>query len=654
MSNRSVCGYIRVEVYACSRKDILMEPEKSLDDYKIIAALLLDVQTSYGVVFNSKSRRLTLKRVERRLRAEGMGFLTKTLPRLGRAFDRACAGGTPLNATECGFTAMPDSQLPIFMGELISKVLQPDGTLLPLPCAQCVKAIRQILYLYYKYELPYSPTQEQEVIDSFTQTEQDLERVEESLSLDIWRLNGFREQHRRYQDLPDIRSKILYDAQGLLAELFKHFDPTDIDPKHGPGAVATKQRLWEKYMWTNVSGRITALYPYDAYFCASLGAVCDGYNAFTRITEADLPARVILVPKDSRGPRLISCEPVDFQWVQQGLAKAIVQLVEGHELTKFNVHFTDQSPNQRGAYLGSIPAWGYATLDLKEASDRVSLNLVRLLFPPRIVEYLEACRSLETTLPNGKQIKLRKFAPMGSSLCFPVMALTIWALLAASASNADARESILVYGDDVIVRTAEAENAITVLEAFGLKVNRAKSCTSGFFRESCGGDFFNGVNVTPIRFRTAWTSRPSADCYTSWIAYANSMWDNGLKNVYDELVGRLHGVYNTIPDDTIPVLGVPRLRLASLDAYRPIPRRWNSDLQKVEYYVRTVVSKPIRKKTDGWTSLLRYFAEHANALNRTSDRLYAPDSSSPLEVVEPFSVGLYTRRKASMLAFRWR
>jgi len=625
---------------------------KSLDESKIIAALLHDVHTSHGVVFNSRSRRLTLNKVMLRVRKEGIGFLTKTMPRLAKAFDKALAGDTKLNSVDCGFESQPNSKLPRFLGEFFNRVLSEDGALLPLPCADSVIVIRQVLYLFYKYKLPYTDEQEQTIISRFKQTEDDLC----SRSQDFKNLATLLEQakgtRRHSINADDRRVPVAREARILLSRIFSFFDPRNIAPRHGPGVVATKQRLWSKYEWTNVSKRITDQYPLDEYFFVSLGHVCDRLDTFKRITENESHAKVILVPKDSRGPRLISCEPVDFQWVQQGLSRAMVQLVENHELTKFNVFFTDQGPNGRGALLGSGTG-RYATLDLNEASDRVSLDLVRLLFPPHVFTCMEACRSLSTELPSGEIIELQKFAPMGSALCFPTMALIIWSLLTAAAPDADTRESILVYGDDVIVPTAYAVNAMELLESFGLKINRDKSCISGLFRESCGVDAFKGVNVTPVRLRTVWSSSPCASVYSSWISYANSFYDKQYYNVYELIVESLVSIYGPIPGDDMS-LTCPSLRVTP-EFQQRLKSRTNKRLQKREFRVWDIKSPSISKEIDGWSMLLRYFAEVGNSSNSfNSNDGSGTDSLDDLYHPRVFSASSYTSRRTSMLVRRWR
>jgi len=665
-----------------------MALHRSLDENEIIAAALHDVHTSLGCVFNYTAYQNTLRRVRRQAAHEGISFLTKTLPRLGKAFDKALSGDAPLNAVDLRLKPQKDSKLPRFLGELFNRVLSKDGVLLRFPSAKCVKVLRQVLYMFYKYELPYSDEQEARVVQKFVKTEEQLtdvdRRIEEIRSV----VDDPNFTYRRRHKVPTSQVEVVREARILLSRLFAFFDPKDIYPRHGPGAVATKQRLWDKYLWTNVSRRITDVYPLDEFFFSSLGHVCDNKKDMMSLTEEDFPARVILVPKDSRGPRLISCEPVDFQWVQQGLGRALVQHVEGHVLTKYNVFFTDQGPNQRGALLGSSTG-RYATLDLNEASDRVTLSLVHLLFPEHLLKCLDACRSSSTELPSGKILKLRKFAPMGSSLCFPIMALTIWAILSAAAPDADTRESILVYGDDVIVPTAYAVNAMEQLESFGLKINRDKSCIKGLFRESCGTDAFRGVNVTPVRLRTVWSSLRSPDSYESWVAYANSFFRKKYLNVYEYIVERLTALYGSIPESSaasscinlqtgfgysVPTEDrVPSL--LSVPLQQDSPRRYNRAYQKYESKVWVIKSPVIKHSLPGWSMLLRYFAEAANSRNQESHvasahsckectlPLHCPNSSGsetprrwccPHLDILPFNVSSYTRRGTSLLVKRWR
>jgi hypothetical protein len=623
---------------------------KSSDEYKLIAALLLDVQTSYSEVFDRRALRLTTQKVGKRMQEEGIGFLTKTLPRLGKAFDRALLGVVPFDSSLHRFKTMQGSELPRFLGEFFKRVFSHDGRVLLVPCNDSIKVLRQLLYLFYKYELPYSPDQEREVIDRFIKTEQDLDVLTRRFERDALSFEPI-----TVGLVPNTNSvennRIVRRARTRLSRVFASFDPLDIYPRHGPGAVSTRERLSEKYRWRVISPRIVTTYPLDTYFYASIGHVCDQYKDIQKDVSFDESfARVVLVPKDSRGPRLISEEPLDFQWIQQGLSKAMVRHVEAHPLTRKSVHFTDQQPNRLAALLGSIDG-ELCTLDLNEASDRVHSGLVRLLFPEPLLSALMNCRSLGTTLPDGRQLLLQKYAPMGSALCFPVLALTVWSLLTAGCTDANLRKKILVYGDDVVVPKAYASDAMQLLESFGLKINRDKSCTSGFFRESCGLDAYRGIEVTPVRFRTVWSSIPSPESYTSWIAYANSMYKRKYFDTYDVIVGMLTSLYGTIPSVDMN-LSCPSLE-AVPDKWLPKKRRNNKSLQKLQYYVRDVRSQSVSKTIDGWFMLLRFFSEGCS--NYESSRQNKPTDVGPRELYRvPFSVRRYTKRHSSKLEWCWR
>jgi hypothetical protein len=598
-------------------------------------------------VFSPRACRLTTAKVVKRYEREGKGFLTKTLPRLGKNLDRALTG-------EVSFDSMHEhkmskhSKLPKLLGEFFVRVFDNDGRVLPSPCVASIKVLRQFLYLFYKYELGYTPDQEQAVVSKFLETEKQLEPLNQSLALLKQEIEGSR---TRCTSVGVKYTRIIRRSKILLERILGSFNPKDIVPKHGPGVVSTKETLWDKYSWTNVPERLLSLYPLDEYFYTNLGDVCDNLQSIRAVGDEEFPAQVILVPKDSRGPRLISCEPLVFQWIQQGLSKALIKHVEEHRLTATQVNFTDQSHNRCAALFGSQNG-KYSTLDLNEASDRVSMGLVRLLYPDWFTPYLECCRSQRTKLPDGKIISMGKFAPMGSALCFPILALTVYAILHSGAPDAYTRERILVYGDDVIVPTAYAADAIEQLEFFGLKVNRDKSCINGLFRESCGMDAYKGIDVTPVRLRTVWSSSPSPDVYTSWISYSNSFYDKRYVNASGVIASELQRIYRCIPNKDLN-LSSPSLHYVS-DDKQYFKSRWNSFLQKREYLTWDVVCRAIHKNISGWKMLLRHFVEGHRQSTMFSTNSMSRRSDLGGFIFEPFSVSLYTKRYTSKLVKRWR
>lgn len=93
---------------------------------------------------------------------------------------------------------------------------------------------------------------------------------------------------------------------------------------------------------------------------------------------------------------------------------------------------------------------------------------------------------------------------MGNATTFPVQSLVFWAICVASMQRLGFHQpgAAFVFGDDIIIPAECVENVINDLESFGLLVNKEKSFWRGGFRESCGVDAFNGVNVTPVRWKT--------------------------------------------------------------------------------------------------------------------------------------------------------
>lgn len=144
-------------------------------------------------------------------------------------------------------------------------------------------------------------------------------------------------------------------------------------------------------------------------------------------------------------------------------------------------------------------------------------------------------------MPDGSILELRKFASMGSALCFPIEAMVFASIVAYSIISQSGRqpshESLLkatsqftVYGDDIIVPSETGSGVIACLEASGLKVNYDKSFLTGLFRESCGGDYYAGVDVTPVycrRWDDTGTLR-SPDNILSYVSLANQFYLRGL------------------------------------------------------------------------------------------------------------------------------
>lgn len=545
-------------------------------------------------------------KIQSRLNREGISFLTKSLPRLGKAFDRALQGDIPFLFP--GFEKKLGSTVPKMFGWLFEQVIADSGYVRSDANVVAIKHTRQILYFLYKLELPYDSKTSKKVLDSFIGTEEELK----TLQID-----------------PD--DAVIKCARTLVARILAGTNARDILPKHGPGAVATGEKGEQKLTFSRIYRSLEEQYPFTGYFQVGLSQTVDQLDRLETLTVLDTgTAKVVLVPKDSRGPRLISCEPLEYQWIQQGLQRKLYSIVENHRLTKGHVNFTDQEVNRALAMRGSLDG-SVVTLDMKDASDRVSLQLVECLFSgTEWLQGLKACRTAETRLPDGRIVQQSKFAPMGSAVCFPIEALCFYALAVAvlvvhsQKKWRVALSSIYVYGDDIICDSEDYAVIMQHMELYGLRFNRDKCCVSGFFRESCGCDAYKGVDVTPIRLRKTWNHRRTRDatCLVSYVAFSNALYVRGYRGSAQYVQTLVEGLYGRLPvleyNSTEMVLSQglfsppgriigwnrPDVNPIACNLQNGIRYRWNATLHRDE--VAGYISKPVYEewRTDGWEACL--------------------------------------------------
>jgi hypothetical protein len=544
--------------------------------------MLLDiaVQNQYAALGGnvvSPSLSISITKVTEEAERDNAAFFTQILPAFGRLIDAYLTTGDDAQTIESG------CPLPFIWELWLEFRRTEDPTVL--------RSVRQLTYVFYKYETPYAPDTAQAVLDTFVANE---------IALKALTIDG--------------RDPIIRRARNLISSVLSNLDPRGITPRHGPGAVATGEDVLGKTRFSRIYRELDVVYPFTGYMMFSLSHVADCLEYVQGLEVLDAgTAKVVLVSKDSRGPRLISCEPLEYQWIQQGLAKAITSRIEAHPLTRGHVNFADQGVNRELARKGSLTL-EWDTLDMKDASDLVSLALVKELFSgTAVLEGLIASRTPETKLPNGLVVQMAKFAPMGSALCFPIEALVFYALAVSvlncrGLSRRKAIDSVYVYGDDLVIRAGFAEHLYKAFEAVGLRFNRSKCATSKVpFRESCGLDAFKGHPVTPLRVKTPVSERLSPAGIASYVAMSNGFYEHGFYLVAD-YIERLVSRQIVLPYSTVLKGYLSWVRpyasrsfnIALGFRYR-FNRRWFREEIKTNYLSPVQVSQP----ADNWETVLR-------------------------------------------------
>jgi hypothetical protein len=208
--------------------------------------------------------------------------------------------------------------------------------------------------------------------------------------------------------------------------------------------------------------------------------------------------RITFVPKDARTLRTIAIEPALNVCLQLGVHSHL-----SRRLSKAGNSILYQSRNQNLAREASVLEFGrsYATIDLSQASDSVSFELVRWLLPSDWFTLLCDFRC-ETGVIDGETICYEKFSSMGNGYTFALETLLFRALGVAS-NSLSGGDVLSVYGDDIIISDRSALLLLEVLKWTGFVVNASKTFITGPFRESCGADWHSGDRVTPQYIRKA-------------------------------------------------------------------------------------------------------------------------------------------------------
>lgn len=437
------------------------------------------------------------KTVSLRVKHEGLSFLTITLPDFGKDFERCLADGRVDRRSFLGFRRK--AELPLFLGGFLDLVFdRGSGVLLDDPSIDAIRAVRQLTLMFGKIQLPCSDARVRKAMAGYVKCEQDVREFDALRS------------HRDKRDFHRLSSLLFAEC---LTEVDLAVYQNELIPKHGPGATADALRGNGKYRQVTWPARLEEILP-SGEFLLPNWSFLDQFQAMDILEPGqETPVRVIPVPKTLKTPRIIGIEPTAMQYAQQSILPELLVALSRQPTTNSCLGFMDQQPNQRLAMEGS--QYGHlATLDLSEASDRVSNQLVKLMCQnhPHLAAAVQACRSTKADV-LGEEINLAKFASMGSALTFPIEAMVFLVIVAIGIerelnthfSRQDLFQvlggRVRIYGDDIIVPVEYVRSVVSSLSDFGLVVNSRKSFWTGKFRESCGKEYYDGEDVSIVRVR---------------------------------------------------------------------------------------------------------------------------------------------------------
>jgi len=478
----------------------------------------------------------------------------------------------------------------------------------PIAIARLVASIRQICLAFKKVELSCTPEREAEALENFIAVER---------SFEMFEVSG--EERRLFVDV----------SLMLWSRILRSIRLDTILPRHGPGATAERVSGNQKFNWRRWHDRlepylplIGGAFPISIVEDPARESVLEDVSIIA--SEDEQPVRVTPVPKTLKGPRIIAIEPCCMQFAQQGIRRELYSRIESNRMTAGHVNFKDQTVNQSLAMKSSKDGL-LATIDLKDASDRVPLDLVleMLQWNPELRDFIVACRSTHAEMPDGTKIgPLNKFASMGSALCFPIEAMYFYTVcvvalleihnLPVSYRNCYlVSRSVYVYGDDLIVPSDVATAVIDWLRKYNCRPNDRKTFYSGNFRESCGVDAFLGEQVTPVYVGTKFPNhRRQVREILSWVETANHFYKRGYIRSSLRAFEKLERLLGELPSvsDTSPALG----RNFHWYHLKPPRKRWNDEYQRLE--IRCWVPAPVYRTDplEGYAALQKSLVRLGN------------------------------------------
>jgi len=567
------------------------------------------------------------KTIEDRVEAEGISFLTITLPSYSSSLEKGLENGK-VDAQLFPAFKSDRGGFPQFLGGFLGLVFdRTSGLLLDSPSIDAIFSIRQISLMFGKIYLPCTPKRERAAFSKFIENEKQVREndilLSPSLKADFSRMSSF-----------------LWGSVLTIADQ-KVFDG-DIVPKHGPGSTADRLIGNDKYSQTEWPRRLENYFPEGEYMFPNWRHY-DATRSNLLEPGQERPVRVVSVPKTLKTPRIIAIEPTAMQYVQQALKEVICDAIQsdkdfsGENRMNSVVGFDDQEVNQSLAHEGSLDS-SLATLDLSDASDRVSNEHVRLLLKnhPHLNSAVDACRSRKAHVPGFGVKRLAKFASMGSALTFPMEAMIftivifmgIQSQLNRRLTNKDLKSfvgRVRVYGDDIIVPVEFAESVVSMLHAFGYVVNTGKSFWTGKFRESCGKEYYAGHDVSVVRVRQKLPAqRTDAKEIISTVSLRNQLYERGLWKVaksLDELLGRMIPFPAVNPES--PILG--RRSFLGYDTER-VCSSLHRPLVKGMVVSSIIPESPL----DGYDALMKWFLKRGDM--PFADRTHLERSGRPLAV----------------------
>lgn len=578
-----------------------------------------------------------------------MSIVLITLPDLGKLFDKAMSSqfyDWNSHSKICKEARVPRSVTNLF-AQIFDKV---NGRHLFEIDAGLVFFIRQALYLFKKVNLDCPQESIERTVRDFIEMDQSLRAPSGTWNADYWLPHRFafggdpvlHGSHPR----ADALWKTVDDVFASIVPM-REVDRLLVRPKHGPGAVADMKTGEDKYLFPHWPTKLEGQFPAHV-FSQHRSDLHLSEETTSVLNPIEPPARLIAVPKTFKGPRLIASEPIAHQFLQQGLMKWLRDNLS--PLLRDTINFTSQEESREAALKASRNG-ELATVDLSSASDRLSCWVVERAFGGNnsLLSCLHAVRTRTIIDGTGTDellhLRMKKFAAQGSAVTFPVQTI-VYAGLAIAAvlfyenlkpSKRNIRlvgRKVRVFGDDIMIPRNCVPLLTLMLDSLELKVNASKTHFSGLFRESCGMDAYNGVEVTPAYVSDlVWDKSPEK--ISSWVEVSNNFHKKGLwalSNYMQECIPPKYKRRFLVSSDSGDGF---RLFTFCRGTSTQARVRFSNELHRTEARILALRSRVVKKSRGSWQDLYQYFIETPDPQSKWTTGYLTKNTSAIVEVWAP-------------------
>lgn len=556
----------------------------------------INLLTTYRSVDYARDINTIIKRIDN----EGIGFATMVLPTFFNNLLQVIEGGEP---SFPGFKKKPGSRMPVFLNRLTDTVIHhhvEDKTALHCLYMLCVA--------FKKLKGPYPRAVLSDTLDKFIADDESL--------LSVSYTDG------KTRD-------ILHRARNIINTLFDNVDCGSFMPRPGTGATNKPRKYNVRFQPHVVYDQLTDAFPYPLWFYSNAYGFKCRVEQYFKLARLKYPtSRLKFIHKYVGKPRGICIEENETQWLQQGIKDTLYKHIESHPMTRGRVNFQLQDINRSLALKSSADS-RLSTIDMSAASDMIGRDLVFQLFrDTKLLPFLDAVSTRIIEFPKDVRpgsMMAQKFAPMGSAVCFPIMAVVHFALVKAIIQLSRKRNArkqskhVYVYGDDILAPVEFTEDIFTHLPRFGMRLNKEKSFYKSSFRESCGLHAYKGHEITPVYNNYTLNDNTRTNDSTrllSTLAKEALYHTYGFKLTSGTVRRHIFKIYGQLP---IGKPSSPLLCIKREHAYADISqkenatkRRYSEDFQCFQYKLRSTVQRnAIPVTIAGPEALLRWYTTKA-------------------------------------------